>query len=166
MSEAQALTRIHPDSSRFASRGVPLFAGSMSGYSGNHQVPRAPSRVRGVTSHAVASPTTSAGVTPPPSLLQAHAPVLCPPTAYGHRLGQRVFAGCSQPRLGEGPSQRYLHESFPRCLDPYPGGPHGAHARFFPQGIGLPHLLTGSALHNVPYNDVSTGVHFEAAAIH
>ena len=65
-----------------------------------------------------------------------------------------------------GPSQRYLHESFPRCLDPYPGGPHGARTRFFPQGIGLPHFLTGSALHNIPHNDVSAAFHFEAAAIH
>ena len=65
-----------------------------------------------------------------------------------------------------GPSQRYLRESFPRCLDPYPGGPCGARTRFFPQDIGLPHFLTGSALHNIPYNDVSTGVGFEAAVIH
>ena len=65
-----------------------------------------------------------------------------------------------------GPSQRYLHESFPRCLDPYPGGPYGALTRFFPQGIGLPQFLTGSALHNVPYNDVRTGVILGAAAIH
>jgi len=146
-----------------------LFAGpecDLSGYSWNHQVPRAPWRARGVTSHAVAARATSAGVTPPSSLLQAHAPVLHPPTAYGHSLGQRVFAGRCQPRLGIAPSQRYLHESFPRCLDPYPGGPCGAHPRFFPQDIGLPHFLTGSALHKIPYNDVSTGVGFEAAAIH
>ena len=129
-------------------------------------MPRAPSRARGVTSHAVAACATSAGVTPPSLLLQAHAPVLHPPTAYGHSLGQRVFTGRCQPRLGIAPSQRYLHESFPRCLDPYPGGPCGARTRFFPQGIGLPHFLTGSALHKVPYNDVSTGVGVEAAAIH
>jgi len=143
-----------------------LFTGSMSGYSGSNQVPRAPSRVRGVTSPAVASPTPSAGVTPPSSLLQAHASVLLPPTAYGHSLGQQVFAGRRQPLPGIGPSQRYLHESFPRCLDPYPGGPCGAQARFFPQGIGLPHFLTGSALHVTPHNDVSAGIVFEAAAIH
>ena len=117
-------------------------------------------------SHAVASPTTSAGVTPPSLLLLAHAPVLHPPTAYGHSLGQQVFAGCCQPRLGVAPSQRYLRESFPRCLDPYPGGPCGACTRFFPQGIGLPQFLTGSALHKVPHNDVSAAFHFEAAVIH
>lgn len=52
-----------------------------SGYSWNHQAPRAPSRAQGVTSHAVASRTTSAGVTPPSSLPQAHAPILNPPAA-------------------------------------------------------------------------------------
>jgi len=107
-----------------------------------HQVPRAPSRTQGVTSRAVAACSTSAGVTPPSSLLLAHAPILSPPAAYGQSLGQRVCAGCDQPLLDIGPSQRYLHESFPRCLDPYPGGPHGARTRFFPQGIGLPHLLS------------------------
>jgi len=64
-----------------------------------------------------------------------------------------------------GPSQRYLHESFPRCLDPYPGGPHGARTRFFPQGIGLPHFLTGSALHMIPDNDFGPRFNFGAAAI-
>ena len=66
----------------------------------------------------------------------------------------------------KGPSQRYFHESFPRCLDPYPGGPHGARTRFFPQGIGLPHFLTGSALHKIPDNDFRPGIDYEAAAIH
>src|SRR5207344_1773639 len=81
-----APTRIHPNSPQFTSRGVPLFTGPRcysSGYSWNHQVPRAPSRAQGVTSHAVAASSTSAGVTPSSSLLQAHAPVLTPPTAYG-----------------------------------------------------------------------------------
>jgi len=47
-------------------------------------------------------------------------------------LVRTVFAGCSQPLLGTAPSRRYLCESFPGCLDPYPGGPHGACARYFP----------------------------------
>ena len=89
---------------------------------------------------------------------------LPPPTVTALVSGSSPVA--VSPGWNIGPSQRYLHESFPRCLDPYPGGPHGARTRFFPQGIGLPHFLTGSALHNIPYNDVSTGVVFEAAAIH
>jgi len=33
-----------------------------------------------------------------------------------------VFAGCCESLLENGPSRRYLCESFPGCLDPYPGG--------------------------------------------
>jgi len=109
---------------------------------------------------------SSKGITPSSSLIQAHAPILCPPAAYGQSLGQRVFAGCHQPLLDIAPSQRYLRESFSRCLDPYPGGPYGALTRFFPQDIGLPQNLSGSALHNSPDNDFSPGFDFEAAVIH
>lgn len=52
--------------------------------------------------------------------------------------------------LAVGPSRRYLRESFSRCLDPYPGAPHGASTRFFPWDIGLPHFLSGSACHKSP----------------
>jgi len=41
------------------------------------------------------------------------------------------------------PSRRYLCESFPACLDPYPGCSRGALARFFPQDIGLPAIMIG-----------------------
>ena len=44
--------------------------------------------------------------------------------------------------------RRYLCESFPACLDPYPGCSCGAFTRFFPQDFGLPHVLNGSALGN------------------
>lgn len=68
------------------------------------------------------------------------------------------------PLLEVGPSRRYLRESFLGCLDPYPGCPRGACARFFPQGIGLPPFLTGSALGKVPYNDFGTGVGFQGCS--
>ena len=64
------------------------------------------------------------------------------------RLMRQIFAGCCQPLLRKGPSRRYLCRSLPTCLDPYSGCPQGAHSRFFPQGIGLPRVLTGSALHH------------------
>ena len=47
-------------------------------------------------------------------------------------LVPQVFAGCCQSLLEDGPSRRYLCESFPTCLDPYPGCPYGASTRFFP----------------------------------
>ena len=58
-------------------------------------------------------------------------------------LGLGVCAGCCEPLLRRGPSRRYLCTSFPACLDPYPGGSCGAHARFFPHDIGLPPLGPG-----------------------
>ncbi len=64
-------------------------------------------------------------------------------------LGQQVFAGRCQPRLGVGPSRRYLCRSFPTCLDPYPGGSCGALARFFPQDIGLPDVRTRAAPYHI-----------------
>src|SRR6266853_6697376 len=53
----------------------------MSGYSWSYQVPRAPLHEPGVPLLVVVSWTTSAGATPPSSLLRAHAPVLPPPRA-------------------------------------------------------------------------------------
>ncbi len=64
----------------------------------------------------------SEGITPPSSLIRAPAPVLNPPTASGFNLVRWVFAGYRQSLLGVGPSRPYLCESFPGCLDPYPGG--------------------------------------------
>jgi len=59
-----------------------LFTGpTLSGYSWNCQVPRVPLHDQGVTSHVVMSRTTSAGITPPSSLIRTHAPILNPPRA-------------------------------------------------------------------------------------
>jgi hypothetical protein len=88
--------------------------------------------------------------------------------APSHRLvglGRRVFAGCGQPLLGAGPSRRYLCGSFLGCLDLYPGGPQGARARFFPWGVGLPRVRTGSAPGDVPHSDFGGGFDFGAAVI-
>ena len=54
---------------------------SMSGYSWSCQVPRAPLHVRGVPSHVMVAGTMSVGITPPASLVWAHASVLHPPAA-------------------------------------------------------------------------------------
>jgi len=51
----------------------------MSGYSWSGQVPRAPLHAQGVTSHIMVSGTMSVGITPPSSLIRAHAPALRPP---------------------------------------------------------------------------------------
>ena len=53
----------------------------LSGYSWSCQAPRAPLHVRGVTSPVMVSGTMSVGITPPSSLVWAHASVLHPPAA-------------------------------------------------------------------------------------
>src|ERR687895_2642363 len=88
-----------------------------------------------------------------------------PSPRLGITLAHGVFTGCYQPLLGVGPSRPYLCESFPTCLDPYPGGPQGAFTRFFPQGVGLPRSCSGSALHHILDSHFSPGGLFGAAAI-
>ncbi len=65
------------------------------------QVPRAPLPATGVTSYAVASCTTSESITPPSSLILAHAPDQNPPADFGSLI-RRVFAGCHQSLLASG----------------------------------------------------------------
>ena len=121
----------------------------------------------------VVSRTRSAGITPPSSLLRAHAPVLPPPRASVAYPQHQVCAGCCQPLLGEGPSRRCLCASVPACLDPYPGGSCGARTRFFPHDSGLPPVRTGSALHNVrtatsvrrPFRGCSHSLMFRPAGV-
>ena len=146
------LTHMHPSPRRFTcgprlgfdARVSPATAsGTRHGQA--RQVPRAPSPTPGVTSGAVTSRITSEGVTPPSSLLLAHAPDQIPPAAYGHCLGRRVFAGCWQPLLGDGLSRHYLCNPCVGARSLTPGCPPGARARFFPGDNGLTPNLTGSA---------------------
>jgi hypothetical protein len=70
-------------------------------------VPRAPLPVASVTRARVVSRTTSKGITPPSSLLRAHAPDhLPPPDLRVPYLYPAVFAGCGQPLLEGDPSRR------------------------------------------------------------
>jgi len=138
---APAVNRLPQDSSQL--RGHSILPALCPDAPWDRQVPRAPLPLRGVTSPGVTSSATSKGVTPSSSLVRAHAPDQNPPTDSDLDLLRWVLAGCYQPLLGDGPSRRYLCESFPWCLDPYPGGFCGALTRFFPQNIGLPRETTG-----------------------
>jgi hypothetical protein len=99
----------------------------------------------------------SESVTSPSSLLRPHVPVRGPLT--GCAFGS--FGESSQLRphrcWSTGPSRRYLCESFPRCLDLYPGGFCGAPTRFFPQNFGLPSVRIRSAPGMCPCSDFYTG---------
>jgi hypothetical protein len=76
---------MHPATYQFASKVVPRLFNSAASEDGcstwDCQAPRAPLHTKGVTSRAVASSTTSAGVTLPSSLVRTHAPILNPPHA-------------------------------------------------------------------------------------
>jgi len=60
---------------------------------------------------SVISRITSEGITPPSSLILAHAPNQIPPSDFV-LLFQRVLAGCRQSLLGDGPSRRYLRNPY------------------------------------------------------
>jgi hypothetical protein len=101
--------------------------------------------------------TTSAGLTPPASLLRAHAPHHTPRAACGSLL-PRVFAGCGAPLLDEGGARRSRCVSVPRCVDLSPGGVLGALTPYCPTTIGLPPVPLRSAHRTNPPSDFRAGV--------
>ena len=86
--EAQALTYIHPAKRWFTHKLVLASSAACSRHCvraphWDRQVPRAPLPHVGVTAMEEASRASSESVTPPSSLLRAHAPDLYPPAAFG-----------------------------------------------------------------------------------
>ena len=104
----------------------------------------------GVTVMQETSSVSSRDITPTSSLLRAHAPNQCPPSASGITSCGRSLQVAVSPLLRNGSSRRYLCQSFPACLDPCSGCSWGARARCFPQDIGLPRVRTGSAQSHQP----------------
>ena len=155
---------IHPSPFRFAYEPVSLQGSAHPGSasrcslaSRNHQVPRAPLPLPGVT--------YSGGTFHPirgryPSFIAHTDSCARPPSSHllGFRLVWRVFAGCRQSLLDGGPSRRYLCQSFLGCLAPYPGVPSGAPTRFFPEDFGLPHVMIESAFSQLPVQRLPHGL--------
>jgi hypothetical protein len=144
------LAHIHPSRQRFACETRPIFNGHRltpalrPGPAKARQVPRAPLPATGATSCGVMSSTTSEGITPPSSLIRAHAPDQNPPSAFGFPI-QRVFAGCCQSLLGDGPSRRYLCNPCIGAWTLTPGCLSGASVRFFPESYSLTPVAPSSA---------------------
>jgi hypothetical protein len=106
----------------------------------HRHVPRAPLPTQGVTSRDVTSGATSEGITPPSSLLRAHAPNHHPlllPSASAWSAGL-----CRLPQAPAGRwsfsalSLQSLHGCldpypavFPRCIYPFLPGEHRPHVR-------------------------------------
>ena len=108
-------------------------------------MPRAPLHAPGVTLCIEISRISSAGITPPSSLIRTHAPIRNPPQASVNPRTQGLCRLLSAP-AGSRTLPTLLRDSFSACKDPYPGCSRGAHARFFPQDNGLPGVMTRSAL--------------------
>ncbi len=89
--------------------------------------------------------TAWAGVTPPSSLVLAHAQNRTPPIDCGLGLDRWVFAGCCEPLLAVGPSRRYLHSPCMGAWTRTPSRSPIARTRFFPGDIGLTLGFTRSA---------------------
>ena len=118
----------------------------------------------GVTSCSVTSCITSEGITPPSSLIWAHAPNQIPPSAFSFSLGRRVFAGCCQPLLGDDPSRHYLCNPCVGAWTPTPQCPSGALARFFPEDNGFTSDVTSSAHQKTPTMQLQPGISFRGCS--
>jgi len=71
-------------------------------------------------------------------------------------LIRRVFAGCRQSLLGDGPSRRYLCNPCMGAWTPTPGCLSGALVRFFPESYSLTAVLPSSAHPTYHRNATST----------
>ena len=123
-----------------------MFTGpTMSGYSWNRQVPRAPlPDLRCYRLVRVVSGTTWEGITPPSSLLRTHAPNPLPPADFVSLI-RPVFAGCCPSLLEKGRSRRDLCNPCTGVWTPTPPPSSGALVRFFPEDIGLTIQVSRSA---------------------
>jgi hypothetical protein len=90
----------------------------------------------GVTHARAVSRTASGDVTPPSTLVRAHAPVPPPLSAFVD-LMRRVLAGCCHPLLVVGPSRHYPRNPCGGDRTHTPPCPPGALTHFFPGGVGL-----------------------------
>ena len=108
----------------------------------------------------------SPGITPAFSLLRAHAPDLNPLTASVLTLYPESLQVAACPCWKEAVPGVISANLSPRFLDPYPGRPCGARARYFPLGVGLPPFLTRSALNKSRTTTSVRSLVFEAAVIH
>ena len=106
---------------------------------------------------------TSEDVTPPSSLLRAHAPDQIPPADFNHFIRQ-VLAGCRQSLLGDGPSQHYRCNPCVGAWTHTPPCPLGAFTHFFPRDSGLTSRETRSAHETIPALQLPQGAVFRGCS--
>ena len=127
------------------------------GLTHNHCPPRAPLHAVGVAVRALRSRRRSAGVTPPSSLLRAHAPDRSAPVGFGlpYSFGslQVVSSPCCPAALPDVISA--ILASAPGSRTPPRSG--GAFVRFFPPVLGLTQGSRGSARGTIPQHSSMRG---------
>ena len=126
-------------------------------------MPRAPLHEPGVTALGGISRTTSAGVTPPSSLLRAHAPVLNPPAASAVPSFGRSLQVAVSPCWEEDLPDVTLHIC-PCVLGPLSRQPLRCMHPFLPSSIGLPPVRKGRRFSIIRACDFARP-HFGAAVI-
>ena len=85
------------------------------------------------------------------SLLQAHAPILVPPTSTSRStLIGGVLVAYTIHNWSQGLSRLSACSSFLKCHVPYAGGSLGALDQFFPNNISLHHATNNSAFRFFP----------------
>ena len=138
------LAHVHPSQLRFTCETRAIFHGQrfppamLPGPPTAHQVPRAPLPATGVTSYGVISSTTSEGITPPSSLIRAHAPDQFPPADFA-LLNTAGLCRLSPVPAGKWPFPALSPQSLYRRLDPYPAAPPRCTRSFLPERL-RPHL--------------------------
>ncbi len=122
-------------------------------------LPRAPLPAPGVTFYGVVFNTPSERVTPPSSLILAHAPDQIPPADFDLTT---TTGPCRLLRVtaGRWPFPTLSLQSLRRCLDPYPVAPLQCICSLLPKGL-RPHLRRHRfGTPNYPDNATSTGLQF------
>ena len=140
--------------------------GSVSGHeSGTAKCPGRLCTQRVLPVVAAPSCATWVGVTPPSSLLRAHAPGQNPPADFGLPTTEGLCRLSPVP-AGSWPFPALSPQSLYGCLDPYPAAPSRCVCSFLPLRR-RPHLrLNKFGTLNTPRNATSTRLHsFEAAVI-
>jgi hypothetical protein len=163
------LTHIHPSLHWFTCKSRPFFNGLV--YPGSvsrtiQDPPRAQSpfaRWRRYLHRRDVHSTASEGITPPSSLLRTHAPDQIPPVLFV-TLIRRVFAGCCQSLLEDGPSRRYLSNPCIGAWTLTPGCLSGASIRFFPKSSSLTSVAPSSAHPTIAAMPLQRRPHFRGGS--
>jgi hypothetical protein len=159
------LTHIHPSTRWFASTGAPLFTGPICpGTPEAAKCPESLCMIEVLPRSSWSRGTTSAGVTPPSSLLRTHAPVLNPPRASVRPSDTRSVQVAVSPCWEEDlPDVISAHPSL-RAWTPTPAALEVRLPVSSPKTSAFPSFGPGRRS-TKPVQRFQYGAHFEAAVI-